>query len=251
MLKKITSALFVSLLISFSNQSFSAGPPDHGETKETLEIIKKADDKYRLKDYKGSIELYLSAAKKGSPSAPIRIANLYMRGVGDINKDYRKAKKFYEMAIKNGDLRSFNFLGSMYENGRGVVQNYEKAVEFYEQGANAGNMVSYAILARLYSSGIYYDKDEEKATELYIKTAKAGDSYSQRRLSYRYEHGVGIPKDLVQAYIWASLSVANSKSHHNPDFAIKERDRIAKMLDSKTLIEAQNLALKYQEDMNK
>ena len=48
---------------------------------------------------------------------------MYYNGLG-VEKDYQKAKEWYEKAAAQGNARAQTNLGDMYYNGEGVSQNY-------------------------------------------------------------------------------------------------------------------------------
>ncbi|WP_314703002.1 hypothetical protein [Campylobacter rectus] len=47
--------------------------------------------------------------------------------------------KFYKKGCEKGNYRSYNNLGSMYDNKKVVKQDYEKAFELYTKSCDIGN----------------------------------------------------------------------------------------------------------------
>ncbi len=91
--------------------------------------------------------------------------------------DYATALKEYRPLAEQGDAVAQFALGTMYENGRGVLQNDAKAVRWYRQGA------------------------------------EQGFASAQNSLGKMYRRGRGVPQDDVLAHMWWSLAVARG---HEP-----------------------------------
>ncbi len=56
-----------------------------------------------------------------------------------VKQDYGKAMKFYKKGCDNGNYRSCNNLGFMYENEKGVKLDYKKTFELYTKSCDIGN----------------------------------------------------------------------------------------------------------------
>jgi TPR repeat protein len=54
----------------------------------------------------------------------------------NIEKNYEEAKKYFHMAIDNGESTAMNNLGIYYEN---IEKNYEEAKKYYIMAAEKGN----------------------------------------------------------------------------------------------------------------
>ena len=113
-------------------------------------------------------------------------------------------------AAKQGDAFAQFNLGVMYYNGDGVPQDYSEAAKWYR------------------------------------KAAEQGHAKAQSNLGVMYADGKGVPKDYVKAYMWlevavtqASFEVADLQGYIN---AIEEYDRIAKLITSAQIAEAQEMA---------
>lgn len=60
--------------------------------------------------------------------------------------------------------------------------------------------------ARLAGLKSYLRGDHEAAAEQFRIGAHYADKFSQHALSLMYWHGIGVPRDHIQAYIWADLA---------------------------------------------
>jgi hypothetical protein len=63
------------------------------------------------------------------------LGNLYYKGLGK-EKDYGKAKKYYELAADQGNVHAQNNLGFIYKDGLGVEQDYGAAKKYFEKAAD-------------------------------------------------------------------------------------------------------------------
>ena len=92
----------------------------------------------------------------------------------EIEEDDVEAVSWFEKAIEKGNNgNANNWLGWMYENGKGVPQNYEKAVELYKKAADAESGYAQNKLGWIYENGEYgQKKDLEEALKWYKEAAE-------------------------------------------------------------------------------
>jgi Caspase domain/Sel1 repeat len=103
--------------------------------------------------------------------------------------DYTKS---FTLIYKHKDNRVFygeapNYLGAMYELGKGVKQDYAQAINWYQKAAEIGNVAAQFNLALIYENGKGGKKNVNEAVRLYRLAAKQGDIYSKealKRLGY-------------------------------------------------------------------
>jgi TPR repeat protein len=98
-------------------------------------------------------------------------------------------------------------LGTMYEEGRGVIQDYAAAFEWFRQAA------------------------------------EQGEAEAMFRLGTMYEAGRGVPKDFVAAYVWLNLAAARGETRAEvhreqvrrliPDDTITDAQKRSRALDRK------------------
>ena len=77
------------------------------------------------------------AAEQGEPVAQYCIGIMYENGDG-VEKDYKKAKEWYEKSAKQGNVEALVSLAIMYEEGKGVEPDFKKAISWYKKAAKAG-----------------------------------------------------------------------------------------------------------------
>lgn len=110
---------------------------------------------------------------------------------------------------EKGDAFGQNAMGTMYSLGRGVPLDYLEAVKWFQLAADQG---------------------------------LAG---AQNNLGVMYSHGVGVPQDYVLAHLWLSLAVVSLAPGEGRDLAIKNRDRVEKLMTQEQLQAARRLAAEW------
>lgn len=138
-----------------------------------------------------AIELYLKAAKLGSPSANNNLGMLY-----ENNHDYVKAKEMYEIAIKeHNSSYAMMSLGDLYSDGLGGEENTELAEKWYKESIQSGNDYAITRLGMLYGNLEKYDE----AIKCYEVAIKKGDPVAMNSMGLLYQHGFGVKRDIQKA----------------------------------------------------
>jgi TPR repeat protein len=124
--------------------------------------------------------------------------------------NFAVALKELKPLAEKGDAKAQWYLGNMYSDGNGVRQSHKKAASLYRKSAEQGHAAAQFSFAVMCERGIGVPKSDKQAASWYHKAAEQGHAEAQYTLGTMYEHGRGaVPKDLVQAYRWFSLAVAN------------------------------------------
>ena len=84
------------------------------------------------------------------------------------------AKPWIEKEASKGNLEALNFLGNMYNTGKGVAKDQRKAVEIYKDLVNKNYVYGYTNLALCYLHGYGVEKDAKKAKEYLEQAANMG-----------------------------------------------------------------------------
>ena len=91
----------------------------------------------------------------------------------DAEEDDAEAVLWFEKAIEKGNNgNGNNWLGWMYENGKGVPQDYEKAVELYKKAADTKSGYAQNRLGELYENGYCGQVNLEEALKWYKLAAE-------------------------------------------------------------------------------
>ena len=237
---------------------------NQGKMYELSEGVEQSLEK-SLKCYKANAELHLktrgilksaeyyekNADKRFKRAAEnynfevLAVGIMYLNGYG-VEKNFDKAREYFEKAANFKAHPANYFLGEMYENGLGVEKNLETARNFYKLSSallNEGVVNSFIILIKsfsekddlekfyselyawrldaanlgnsdcmwkigiMYEKGHHVEKNMSRALEWYEKSAALGNSEAMRILGYLYEHGEGVPQNYQKAVEWYEKAV--------------------------------------------
>jgi len=153
----------------------------------------------------------LSKAKKEWLSKWNRIKNINFQ---DMNSTYFRRK--LKQPLKNATpKRSKSLLDECLVYMYGQSQNYEKALKCFHKAAEKGNVKSYFYLGLIYEKGKGISKDYSKAIKLYRKAAMNGHAEAQVNLAIMYINGHGCTKDYIKAYKWLYIAQNYNKKDTN------------------------------------
>ncbi|MDF9829487.1 AarF/UbiB family protein [Parabacteroides sp. PF5-6] len=161
----------------------------------------------------------LTRAKKADTNAMIQLADLYYKGYY-APKNYSRALKWYELALRLGNINANHGLCQCYcydeefftneKNDfidilanrevdfcycKGQLledSNPQEAIKWYKKAAGQGYSTAQIQLGLCYANGIGVDKDEQKAVVWYTKAAEQGNSNAQMLLGFCYINGRGV-----------------------------------------------------------
>ncbi|MBK0009733.1 sel1 repeat family protein [Bacillus sp. S35] len=124
------------------------------------------------------------AAKLGSYEAQKYLADLYNKGVEELNikPNYTKALRWLEKLAELGDEEAQYECAYYYYCGLGTSKNFERAFDYALQSAEAGNNDALRLTGVLYLKGNGVEKNEEKAIEYIRRAAIQDDLYAQMLL---------------------------------------------------------------------
>ncbi len=101
------------------------------------------------------------------------IALKYYYGSGGFPLNYTKALELLQKSAENGESKAMNFIGVIYENGKGVPHDAVLAAEWYYKAL---------------------ERDTENAVAAY-------------NLGRMYYNGTGVAKNMIKAYKYCKMSV--------------------------------------------
>ena len=127
----------------------------------------------------------------------------FQKGLAAANSgDFTTAMREWTPLAEQRNADAQSILGTMYNEGKGVLQNYKTAVKWYTLAAKQGN----------------------------------ADAHSN--LGFMYDNGQGVLQDYVRAHMWFNIAASSGGS----ETASKNRDIVAKRMSSSQIGEAQKLA---------
>ena len=127
------------------------------------------------KNYDKAIELFKQSANRKSfgERAAFKLGNFYEYGEIPLNKDLKEALHWYEIAAKTNKEAQL-IVANMYYQGIGTEKNYEKAKIFYENISPKNDINLLKNLANIYE----LEGNVESAIEYYTRASFQGDKES-------------------------------------------------------------------------
>jgi len=142
----------------------------------------QAIDAYNVGDYKTSLKLMLPLAKKGFSKAQYNLGVMYDKGKG-VDKNIKKAKKWFQFAAEQGHDKAQYNLGLIYGKGKGVDRDYSKAFKWLSLAADQGNGKAQTNLGWMYEMGKGVPKDFKKAAYWYKLASDQGLAKAKEKLN--------------------------------------------------------------------
>lgn len=122
-----------------------------------------------LDDPCGCDPALLKIADQGNVEHQSYVAKLYLTGKNDVQKDYEKARYWYQRVIdnQNGDAKIVAhanlFMGILYNSGKGGKQCYITAMKCFKAAAKQGYYDAHISIGKMYANGLGVDKDYDQA----------------------------------------------------------------------------------------
>ncbi len=160
-------SIFTSILKDDSFDGIAFAEYKLGEFYYSGEVVEKNYDK--------AIELFKQSANRKSfgERAAFKLGNFYEYGEIPLNKDLKEALHWYEIAAKTNKEAQL-IVANMYYQGIGTEKNYEKAKIFYENISPKNDINLLKNLANIYE----LEGNVESAIEYYTRASFQGDKES-------------------------------------------------------------------------
>jgi TPR repeat protein len=100
--------------------------------------------------------------------------------------DYVAAMSHWRPLAEHGNATAQNFLGLMYQKGRGVPQDYAQAAAWYRKAAAQGDAGAQGMLGGMYLKGHGLSQDDAQAAAWLGKAAAQGLDLAQLDLGVMY-----------------------------------------------------------------
>jgi TPR repeat protein len=167
-------------------------------------IYEKGESKPQ--DLKKAFEYYKKGAEKGDSNSQANLGAIYYNGtVGPRNIEQgniwtRKA------AEQNHSTAQLN-LAILYKRGRVTGQSdYNAFLDWAQLSSEGGNIEAMLELGNFYREGAGGTVDHKLAAKWYRQAALKKNPRGQFLFAEMYDQGLGVPQDLIQAYVYYSLS---------------------------------------------
>ena len=129
-----------------------------------------------------------------------------------MNENYQSAVPYFQRAAKNGSLAALDYLGYMYEYGKGVEKNYTVAMNLYKKGEARNYPPCLRSIGRLYKEGHGVAKNLETAYSYFLKAAEQGESEGELYVYQAKLCGEGTEKDLSGALMYAERAANHGQT---------------------------------------
>lgn len=152
--------------------------------------------------------------------------------------DFVKAVELWRPLAEKGDATAAYQLGTLYAEGKGVVQSDKEAFEWFTKAANAGNASAQYNLAASYAEGLGVTRDDALAAKWFRRAADQGMAYAQLNLGILYANGRGVPQDNIEAVKWFEIAIFKLPAGGARSDAARMLKETADKLNEEQLLEA-------------
>ena len=134
-----------------------------------------------------------------------------------LDESYVEAAKYFRLASDGGHAEAQGFLGTLYDNGKGVEQNHKEALKWYRKAANQGDLESQYDMGLIYEVGDGVPQDYKQAADWYLKAAEQGHGEAVFKMGLLYDLGLGRKENQQQALQWyrQAADQGNASAIHN------------------------------------
>ena len=122
------------------------------------------------------------AAMAGDAKSQLLYGSLYEDGKGGLEQNYKEAVFWYKKAADQGYAQAQYNLGLLYEDGRGIDQDYYEASQWYKRASNNGFSEAQNNLGVLYITGRGVIKDRNRAELMFRRASEQGNANAERNL---------------------------------------------------------------------
>ena len=145
------------------------------------------------KDYKKAKKYLEIASTKGSTRAKTLLAKIYYSGLGT-KKDLKKALVLYK------ELHADNIVGWIYYTGDKSIQNYEKAFYSFYRAANNSNLIGRSNIGLMYFRGQHVQVDYKMALKHFEKAIEHYElADTINNIAWLHLNGLGVKQNTKKA----------------------------------------------------
>lgn len=177
-------------------------------------------------------KLLTDASEAGLPEAQLTLAQMYNFGIG-IEKDEKKAFRWFKKAAENGSSSAMNALATAYNEGKFVSKNAREEIRWLKTAAENGDSDALFKLGVYSYSGKKMKKDIHRAFNYFEKSAHLGQPTAWYNLGIMYRNGDGVKKDVDKARSWFERAalIGDYKAQFNLGVIYAEGDGVKKNLE--------------------
>lgn len=201
--------------------------PDTAQTESSgssenpvQELLDQGSQYYAQNNFTEAFRVYKQAADDGNSEAQNWVGLLYDQGKG-VGEDQTEATDWYRKSAEQGNPFGQYNLGAQYYNGEGIEQDYKQAFDWYTKAAEQGNTSAENGLGDLYYFGYGVTQSNSDAVQWYRRAADHGNAFGQYNMGWMYENGYGVDKNVDQA-----VRLYQSSAKQGNAFSIKALRRL-------------------------
>lgn len=204
------------------------------------------------KDMDKCFDYAKKGATRGDTACMVTLGKMYYQGVA-VDQNPKAGVEWLEKAVEKPDCEKgiASMLGVFYMTGSRIPQDYEKARKYFEIAAKQGSVTALTNLGNIYITGKGVEKDDKKGIEYWEKAAAAGDQLAMTNLGILLVQGVVVDKD-VDKGLKLLKQAATSKKEEKliSDEAIKKSNDPLNELSSISAKAALNLGFVYRDGVD-
>jgi len=213
--------------------------------------LEDAEEAVRKGVYATAIPIYRSLAEKGDVSAQKRLGFFYQSGAG-VKRDWVESAKWLSKAADAGDESAvvvLSFIGRYWRHQEGASAP-PIIYELLEKVAKSGFAVAQFSLGVMnYPIGDpSFDAAKgniAQALVWYRRAAEQGDTRAQVALGLAYAQGLGVAQDYIEADKWFDIAASRAKSADELLDIARHHNKLAHVMTSSQIAEAQKLAREW------
>ncbi len=142
----------------------------------------------------------------------LAIGRAFYEGNQCIRKDFQKAARFLNAALKAGNSEAYYYLGMLYSSGSCIKKCNITAFEHFEKGARSKDSKSMAELSLCYLFGKGVEVNDPLGVAYARMAAEAGDPKGMFLRASHKLYGIITDKNLNVAYAYAKKSIESGYS---------------------------------------
>lgn len=142
------------------------------------------------------------AAAQGHPQAAYELAALYEAGLG-VQKDFGRAKHYYEVAIQQGHRDAHFNLALLYSGEQAPFNDLQRARQLMQVVAIQGDLEAQFVLGTMMNSqSVNVSSNPPQAIHWFNRAATRGHEKAQFQLGMQYLKGQNVARDTKAAHHW-------------------------------------------------
>ena len=174
--------------------------------------------------YATALRSWLPLAEAGDPEAQANVGYMYEEGLG-VSQQLDVAVGWYEKAAASGSMQANHNLGMIFAEGRGTPQSWVRALRYFETAAGTIPASRYMI-GYTYFQGEGNIQNRPRAFKEFMSAALDGYADAQYMIAFMNLDGSGVPKQPLQAYVWATIAYNNNQAQA-PEIMDAAADRLS------------------------